>query len=415
MPLTDTAIRNAKPKLKPYKLGDSGGLFLLVQPTGGRLWRLKYRFAGRERKLSVGRYPEVSLADARQARDKARQLLIDGKDPSLEKQRRKARALISADNTFDAVAREFIAKKSKDGRDAWADATRIKNEWLHSQLSPALGRIPVAEIGALDALGALRKIEAKGKLESARKAKGFASAVFRYAIATGRLASDPTRDLAGALLSPKVTNHAAILDPVELGGLLRAIDGYTGSASTLLALRLAPHVFQRPGELRQAEWAEFDLDAAVWIILAEKTKMRRPHALPLSRQAVAILHEARAISNPDDRYVFPSVRTPARPISENTLNAALRRMGYDKDEATAHGFRATAASLLNESGKWSPDAIERALAHGDSNAIRGIYNRSPYWDERVRMAQWWSDYLDTLRDGGKVLPFAGKPSRDQVA
>jgi integrase len=267
-------IRNAQPRDKPFKLADSAGLFLLVQPTGGKLWRLKYRIAGREKKLSLGRYPDVTLSEARKVRDHARQIVAEGRDPSLEKQRRKARSLISSEATFDAVAREYIAHKCKPSKDRWADATRIKNEWLHAQLSPSLGRMPVADIEALDALGALRKIEARGKLESARKAKSFASAVFRYAIATGRLASDPTRDLRDALLSPEVKHHAAILQPTELGALLRAIDGYTGNASTLMALRLAPNVFQRPGELRHAEWSEFDLEAAVWTIPAEKMKMR---------------------------------------------------------------------------------------------------------------------------------------------
>ncbi len=411
MPLTDAAIRSAKPREKPYKLGDSSGLFLLVQPTGGKLWRLKYRIAGKEKKLGLGRYPETSLADARKARDAARALITAGRDPSLEKQRAKARALIASEHTFDVVAREYIAKRSNDGKNPWADSTRVKNEWLHAQLSPALGPMPVADIEALDALGALRKIEAKGKLESARKAREFASAVFRYAIATGQLASDPTRDLRDALLSPKTTHHAAILDPVEFGGLLRAIEGYQGNASTFLALRLAPHVFQRPGELRRAEWPEIDLEAAVWTIPAGKMKMRRPHVVPLSKQSVAILREAEAVRHDGVGWVFPSVRSAARPISENTLNGALRRLGYTKEQATTHGFRATATTLLNESGRWSPDAIERALAHAEKDTVRAAYNRGAFWEERVEMAEWWSDYLDTLRDGGEVLPFSGSRAK----
>jgi integrase len=408
MPLTDLQCRTAKPREKPYKLGDSLGLFLLVQPTGGKLWRLKYRIAGREKKLGLGQYPDVSLAEARQGRDHARQMILSGKDPSLEKQRRKARSLINAENTFEAVAQEYIDKRCRDGDRPWAERTKAKADWLLSELKPSIGRLPVTEIEPPDILAAVRKIEARGKIESARRALQFTGSVLRYAVATARLTSDPSRDLKGALLSPKVTHRAAILDPIELGGLLRAIDGYTGNASTLMALRLAPHVFQRPGELRAAEWSEFDLDAAVWTIPAEKMKMRRAHTVPLSKQALAILSEARAISNPEDRYVFPSVRTPARPISENTLNAALRRLGYSKETATAHGFRSTASTLLNESGKWSPDAIERALAHGDKDQVRAAYNRGQHWQERVAMADWWSDYLDTLRDGGKVLPFAGK-------
>lgn len=412
MPLSDLECRNAKPRAKPYKMGDSLGLFLLVQPTGGKLWRLKYRIAGREKKLGIGQYPEVSLADARKARDHARQLIADGKDPSLEKQRRKARALVSAENTFEAVALEYISKRSRDGDKPWSPSTKYKNEWMLSELKGSIGRLPVAEIEPPDILAAVRKIEARGKLESARRGLQFIGSVLRYAVATARLTSDPSRDLKGALVAPKVKHYAAILDPIELGGLLRAIEGYKGNASTLHALRLAPHVFQRPGELRRAEWAEIDLEAAVWMIPAEKMKMRKPHAVPLSKQAVAILSEARAIADPEDRYVFPSVRTPARPISENTLNAALRRLGYSKEAVTAHGFRSTAATLLNESGKWSADAIERALAHGDKDQVRAAYHRGQHWAERVAMAQWWSDHLDALRDGGKVLPFAGKRTKN---
>ncbi|MEE4152559.1 MAG: integrase arm-type DNA-binding domain-containing protein [Erythrobacter sp.] len=405
MPLTDLQIRNAKPREKPYKLGDSQGLFLLVQPTGGRLWRLKYRIAGKEKKLALGTYPETSLSDARRGRDEARALIALGKDPSLEKQRKKARARVSAGNTFDAIAAEYIGHKSRDGAQPWAERTKAKAEWLKSELSPDIGRIPVAEIEPADILAAIKKLEAAGKLETAKRALQFVGSVMRYGVATSRLASDPSRDLKGAILTPKVTHRAAILDPVEFGGLLRAIGGYQGNASTYLALRLAPHVFQRPGELRRAEWSEIDLEAAVWTIPAEKMKMRRPHVVPLSRQSVAILREAEDIRHEGVAWVFPSVRSAARPISENTLNGALRRLGYTKEQATAHGFRATATTLLNESGKWSPDAIERALAHADKDTVRAAYNRGAYWDERVEMAQWWSDYLDTLRDGGEVLPF----------
>jgi len=256
MPLTDLKIRKAKPRAKPYKLGDSLGLFLLIQPTGGKLWRLKYRISGREKKLGLGQYPEVSLADARKGRDHARQLILEGKDPSLEKKRRKTRDLINSENTFDAVAREYIDKRSNDGARPWAERTRSKAEWLLSELSPSIGTIPVSEIEPPDILGAVRKIEARGKLESARRALQFTGSVLRYSVATARLTSDPSRDLKGALLAPKINHRAAILDPVEFGALLRAIEGYQGNSSTLLALRLAPHVFQRPGELRRAEWAE---------------------------------------------------------------------------------------------------------------------------------------------------------------
>jgi integrase len=408
LPLTDLQIKSAKPKEKPYKLGDSQGLFLLVQPSGGKLWKLKYRIAGREKKLSLGKYPDVSLSDARRGRDYARQLIADGKDPSLEKQRRKARSLLNSENTFEVVAQEYIEKRTRDGAQPWAPNTRKKADWLLAELTPTIGRLPVTEIEPPDILAAVRRIEARGHLESAKRALQFTGSVLRYAVATARLTSDPSRDLKGALLTPKVTHRAAILDPVKLGELLRAIEGYEGNASTHLALRLAPHVFQRPGELRQAEWAEIDFEEATWSIPAEKMKMRRPHFVPLSRQSLEILILARSIGREDDKYVFPGVRTPLRPLSDNTLNAALRRLGYDKSEVTTHGFRASATTLLNESGKWSSDAIERSLAHGDQNQVRGAYNRGEHWDERVTMMQWWSDYLDQLRDGGEVIAF--KPS-----
>jgi len=405
MPLTDTQIRNAKPREKPFKMGDALGLFLLVQPSGGKLWRLKYRIAGKEKKLSLGVYPDVGLASARKARDSARALIATGKDPSIEKQRRQARMIVNHAGTFELVAMEYFEKRSKDGERPWAKVTRNKAYWLLTELGPTLGQLPVTEIEPPDILAAVRKIEARGNLESAKRALQLAGAVLRYAVATARLTSDPTRDLKGALRSPKVTHFAAILDPVEFGGLLRALNGYTGNWSTLMALKLAPHVFQRPGELRHAEWAEINFAEAVWVIPAEKMKMRRPHTVPLSRQSVAILSEARALGHEDDRFVFPSVRSASRPLSENTLNAALRRLGYTKEKMTAHGFRSSAATMLNESGKWSPDAIERALAHGDTDKVRAAYHRGQHWNERVEMAQWWSDYLDRLRDGGDVIEF----------
>ncbi len=405
MPLTDTQIRNAKPREKPFKMGDALGLFLLVQPSGGKLWRLKYRFAGKEKKLSLGVYPDVGLASARKARDSAREMIATGKDPSIEKQRRQARMIVDHAGTFELVAMEYFEKRSKDGERPWAKVTRSKADWLLTELGPTLGQLPVTEIEPPDILAAVRKIEARGNLESAKRALQLAGAVLRYAVATARLTSDPTRDLKGALRSPKVTHFAAILDPVEFGELLRALDGYTGNWSTLMALRLAPHVFQRPGELRHAEWAEINFDEAVWVIPAEKMKMRRPHTVPLSRQSLAILRETRALGHEDDRLVFPSVRSASRPLSENTLNAALRRLGYTKEKMTAHGFRSSATTMLNESGKWSPDAIERALAHGDTDKVRAAYHRGQHWNERVEMAQWWSDYLDRLRDGGDVIKF----------
>jgi integrase len=402
MALSDIAIRNAKPRPKPYKLGDTLGLFLLVQPSGGKLWRLKYRVDGKEKKLGFGTYPEVSLSEARKRRDEARELIASGKDPSREKQRAKARSQLDAGNTFSAIATEYCEKRKRDGQKAWAPATASRSEYLLSLLSVSIGQLPIAEIEPADILAAVRKIEAKGNLESARRTLQLASTVFRYAVATTRLRSDPTRDLRGALTAPTVTNYGAITDPKLVGELLRAIDGYEGQGLTKQAMQFAPHVFVRPGELRHAEWGEFDLDAAVWIIPAAKTKMRKPHQVPLSRQSVSLLKEVQTLTGVG-KYVFPSLRSRSRPMSENTINAALRRLGYASDEMTAHGFRAMASTLLNESGKWHPDAIERALAHGDNDKVRAAYHRGAHWQERVTMAQWWSDYLDQLRDGAKVI------------
>lgn len=396
MPLTDVAIRNAKPRDKPYKLGDTLGLFLLVQPSGGKLWRLKYRIDGREKKLGLGTYPAVGLGDARRRRDEARELIAAGKDPSLEKQREKTRSRLDSETTFSGIAAEYCEKRRKDGQKAWAPATAVRSEYLLSLLKPTIGRMAIADIEPSDVLAAVRKIEGKGNLESARRTLQLASAVFRYAVSTARLKSDPTRDLRGALTSPTVTNYGAIIDPVQVGALLRAIDGYEGQPLTKFAMQLAPHVFVRPGELRHADWGEFDLEAALWTIPAKKTKMRKDHRVPLSTQSVTLLGELHRITGPTG-FVFPSVRTAARPMSENTINAGLRRLGYASDEMTAHGFRAMASTLLNESGLWHPDAIERALAHGESDKVRAAYHRGAHWSERVKMAQWWSDYLDELK------------------
>ncbi|MDF0544425.1 tyrosine-type recombinase/integrase [Sphingobium sp. H39-3-25] len=400
--LTDVAVRNAKPGPKPYKMGDSHGLFLLVQPTGGKLWRLKYRVDGREKKLAIGPYPEIGLGEARRRRDEAREAMAAGKDPAREKQRDKVRAKLEAENTFAAITTEFCEKRKRDGQRAWAPATAKRCEYLLSILCGSIGNMPIAEIEPADVLVAVRRIEGKGKLESARRTLQLAGSVFRYAVATARLKSDPTRDLKGALTSPTVTHYGAVIDPAGVGELLRSIDGYEGQPITKLAMQLAPHVFVRPGELRHAEWSEIDLEGALWTIPAGKTKMRKEHVVPLSRQAIAILKDVQPLTGPSG-YVFPSVRTRRRPMSDNTINAGLRRLGYATDEMTAHGFRAMASTLLNESGKWNPDAIERALAHGDTDKVRAAYHRGAHWKERVAMAQWWSDYLDELRNGAKSV------------
>ncbi|WP_165831064.1 tyrosine-type recombinase/integrase [Sphingomonas pokkalii] len=404
MALSDIAIRKAKTRDKAYKLYDELGLFLLVSPSGSRLWRMKYKRHGVEKKLSLGSYPEVGLRDARNLRDDARELLAEGKDPALERHREKLRREALADITFTRVANEYCSKRRRDGDRAWAPATASRSEYLLSLLDNSIGKMPIHEIEPIDALAAIRKIEKRGKLETARRTLQLASAVFRYAIATARLKSDPTRDLRGALLTPTVTHYGAVTEAKDVGKLLRAIDSYEGQGMTKWALQLAPHVFVRPGELRHARWEEIDLDAAVWTIPAEKMKMRKPHHVPLSTQSIAILLEIRSITG-SNGYVFPSMRSRTRPMSDNTLNAALRRLGYSSDEMTAHGFRAMASTLLNESGKWSYDAIERALAHGDSDRVRAAYHRGRHWKERVAMAQWWSDLLDSLRNGATILPF----------
>lgn len=407
MALTDVAIRNAKPEAKAYKLADGAGMFLLVTPAGGKLWRLKYRIDGREKLLALGTYPEIGLSDARKRREEARAVIAQGKDPSREKQRDKARSRIQATDTFTAISNEYCAKRRRDGEKGWSPPTATRSEYLLSLLTSSIGRMPIADIEPADVLAAVRKIEAKGNLESARRTLQLASMVFRYAVATARLRSDPTRDLRGALTAPTVTHYGAITDAKGVSELLRAIDGYEGQGLTKLALQFAPHVFVRPGELRHAEWEEFDLDAGVWNIPAGKMKMGKAHHVPLSKQALAILKQLHAVTGPTG-YTFPSIRSRTRPMSENTLNAALRRLGYTSEEMTAHGFRAMASTLLNESGKWNPDAIERALAHGDKDKVRAAYHRGAHWEERVKMAHWWSDYLDQLRRGASVHPISDR-------
>ncbi len=396
MALTDTAVRNAKPKDKPYKLGDAQGLYLLVNPKGSKLWRVKYRMHGAERKLSLGSYPEITLAGARGARDEARKHLAQAVDPNAVKRQTRIDASVRAGNSFTKVAEELIEKRAKEGL---AKPTLEKHRWLLKLLGAEFGARPVAEITPHELLHELRKQERRCRLESAKQLRGFASRVFRYAVATARADRDPAQLLLGALVTPTVRHFAAITDPQTFGALLRAIDAYEGDPAVMAALKLTPHVFQRPGELRRMEWAEIDFDKAVWTIPISKMKMRQPHSVPLSRQALDILSVIQQLTG-NGQYVFPSVRTHARPISENTINAALRRMGYPKEQMTAHGFRTTASSLLNESGKWNPDAIERALAHMVAGSVRRIYNQSPYWAERVEMARWWSDHIDELRDAG---------------
>ena len=408
MALTDTAIRAAKPRDRDYKLADGHGLYLLVTKAGGKLWRFKYRSHGIERKLALGKYPDVTLGAARKARDEARTKAVSGDDPAAAKRRDRIAAKLAAGTTFGAVALEYVDKAEREGR---APATIAKLHWALEWLQPAIGHRPVDQVEPHELLAVLKKQETQGNLETARRTRAFASRVFRYAVATARAKADPAGLLLGAVASPKPKHLSAIVEPKRIGELLLAIEVYSGMPVTRLALALSPHVFVRPGELRQAEWSEFDLDVNVWRIPAARMKKRREHVVPLSRQALTILDELRGLTG-DGRLVFPALGKRERPMSENTATAALRRMGFGADEMTAHGFRAMASTLLNESGKWHPDAIERALAHRDSDQVRAAYHRGAHWEERVRMAQWWSDKLDALRSGAKIIPFESWSDRD---
>jgi integrase len=382
-----------------YQLNIEFSMFLYVAPTGGKLWRWKCRYLGKEQLLSFGAYPVVMLADARNKRDAAKRQLAEGKSPAMEKKRAAIAARAAQGNTFGKIAEEVIAKREREGL---APTTAAKLRWYLS-LVGNLGERPVGEIEAWELLEPLRKIEASGRHETATNALAFAGRVFRFAVATGRARRDVAADLRGALTAPKVTHHAAILDARGAGELMRAIDGYSGRLQTRFALQIMAHAFPRPGELRQADWREFDLNGAIWRIPAARTKMRKEHVVPLSRQVVAILGELQAATG-GRGLVFRSPRG-ARPLSENTMNVALRTMGYDKGQMTSHGFRSMASTLLNESGKWSADAIERALSHGDADKVRGAYHRGQHWKERVEMMQWWSDHLDALRDGAEIVAF----------
>lgn len=403
--LSDVAIRAARPRPKPFKLTDGRGLHLLITPTGSRLWRLQYRFAGKQRMISLGSYDVngragLSLEQARDRVSEARELLKNNEDPATKKKLDKIANQISNASTFNIVADEYIAKIEREGR---ATTTLEKIRWLVDFARPKLGERPVAEIKPAEVLAVLQAVEKRGRLESARRLRSTISRVFRHAAATARAESDPAALLVGALAVPIVKNRAAILDPDRFGGLLRAIDGFDGQLTTRAALKLMAILFPRPGELRQATWSEFNLDKATWVIPASRTKMRREHRVPLPRQAVAILRDLRDVTGQGcANLVLPSVRSVRRPISDGTLNAALRRLGYSKDEVTAHGFRSTASTFLNEAGH-DPDVIEAALAHVDSDDVRRAYNRATYWDKRIDLMQWWADRVDELRSGSNIV------------
>ncbi len=399
MPLTDTEIRQAKPKDKAYKLTDGLGMYLEVAPSGGKWWRLKYRFGGKEKRLSLGVYPDVSLKDARQRRDDARKLLANGVDPSEMKQQTKRAGKEAASNSFEAVAREWFTKMQP----TWvpSHAEKIIRR-LERDIFPWLRSKPIADIKAPELLAVIRKTESRGALETAHRALQNCGQVFRYAVATGRAERDPSGDLKGALPPVRPNHFAAIFQPEAVGELLRSIDGFKGTFPVLCALQLAPMVFVRPGELRKAKWDDIDLDKGEWAFHVTKTKT--DHIVPLSTQAVSILRELHALTG-HSIHVFPGARDHEKPMSEAAINAALRRMGYDtKTEITGHGFRAMARTILAEELHHKPEVIEHQLAHKVPDALGTAYNRTKFLKERRQMMQEWSDYLDNLKRGAEVVP-----------
>jgi integrase len=405
MALTDTAIRNAKPGEKTLKLFDERGLYLEISPSGGKWWRLKYRFDGKEKRLSLGVYPDVSLKDARGRRDTARKLLADGTDPSENRKAQKSARADRAANSFEVVAREWFAKYSA----SWAKdhGNRIIRR-LERDIFPWMGGRPVTEIAAPELLAVVRRIEDRGALETAHRALGNCGQVFRYAVATGRAERDPSGDLRGALPPVKGEHFAATTDPKRVGEILRALDGYQGTLTVRCALRLAPLVFVRPGELRKAEWADVDLDAAEWRYTVTKTNT--PHIVPLSRQAVEILRELQPLTG-HGRFVFPGARSNGRPMSDNAILAAMRRLGINKEEMSGHGFRAVARTILDEVLGVRPDYIEHQLAHAVRDPNGRAYNRTAHLPERRKMMQQWADYLDKLKTGAEVIPLLQRELR----
>lgn len=402
MALTDTFVKNVKHSGSAAgdKITDGQGMHLLVK-AAGKYWRLSYRFLGKQKTLALGVYPEVSLALARQRRDQARKLLAQGIDPSVAKRADKVAQKLAADNTFESVAQAWLAK-TKALR---AESTDAKVQgWLKNDILPAIGRLPIAEITPRDVLDMVRKVEKRGAIDSATRMKQLCGQIFRYAVAEGSAERDVTADLRGALEVRQTVHLAAVIEPKQVGELLRAIHGYSGHPVTVAALKLAPLLFVRPGELRHAEWSEIDLEAAEWRIPGAKMKMGADHIVPLATQAVEVLTELQRLTG-RARYVFPSVRTGARPMSENTINAALRGMGYSSDMHTAHGFRATARTILDEVLGERVDLIEHQLAHAVKDVNGRAYNRTAHLPARKAMMQRWADYLDQLRVGAEIVRF----------
>jgi integrase len=396
--LTDTKLRTLKAKAKLYRVADTNGLCIEVRTNGARIWRYRYRYAGKASMVGLGEYPAVTLAEARAERDRLRVLVKGGGNPAHVARVERAAKLEHAETTFAAVATELLAKRAKEGL---SPSTVTRERRLIEKDLARIGGLPVADVTAPALLAALRKIEQRGVIETAHRARGLAGQVFRYAIATGRAERNPAADLSGALESPRVRHFASVTEPERVGALLRTIRSYTGSPVTVAALNLAPLVFVRPGELRAARWSDIDLDAAEWRYIATKTGT--PHIVPLSSQAVAILRELHPLTGRGE-FVFPGVRSARRPMSENTINAALRYMGIDRDTMTGHGFRAMARTILDEVLHYRPDYIEHQLAHAVRDPNGRAYNRTAHLPERRKMMQGWADYLDQLREGGNVVP-----------
>ena len=400
MHLNEMKIRNAKPKEKFYKLSDSDGLYLHITEKGGKLWRFKYRFCGKEKLLALGTYPEISLLDARRRRDESRAQIAQGIDPgALRKAQKQAKT--ESTETFEVIAREWHGRFTPTWTIGHADTIMSR---LERDLFPWIGKRPIAEIKATELLSVMRRVESRGALESAHRIRTICGQVFRYAVATARAERDPSADLKGALPQPQEKHMAAITEPAKVAELLRAIDGYQGGFVVQCALRFVPLVFVRPGELRHAEWSEIDFENAEWNIPAGKMKMKEPHLVPLSRQAIEILSDLKKLTG-SSRYVFPSGRSFDRPLSNNAILAALRRMGYSKDEMSGHGFRAMARTILDEVLHVRPDYIEHQLAHAVRDPNGRAYNRTAHLNERRKMMQTWAEYLDGLKIGAKVIPF----------
>lgn len=401
MALTDTAIRNAKPGAKPAKMFDERGLFLMVTPSGGKWWRFRYKFDGKEKLLSLGVYPDIGLKDARERREEARKLLADGIDPGENRKAQKMARVERSANSFEVIAREWHGKFSP----GWAATHSNKIiRRLETEIFPWLGGRPIADITAPELLTCIRRIEARGILETAHRTLQHCGQVFRYAIQTGRAERDPSADLRGAIPPAKGGHFASVTEPKKVAELLRVLDGYQGTLVVTSALRLAPLVFVRPGELRKAEWADIDLDAAEWRYTVSKTGT--PHIVPLATQAVAILRELHALTG-HGRYVFPGERSHDRTMSDNAILAAMRRMGIGKDEMSGHGFRAMARTILDEVLGVRPDLIEHQLAHAVKDPLGRAYNRTAHLPERRKMMQQWADYLDKLKAGAVVIPIRG--------